>query len=167
MHETPPVGTSERNSEGTNSELGLGSSSISSMASGFDDFDRWQAHTELKTVGESLQAAANAVFPTEKLAPYSKVYVLMISWEGDVSSTDVTRLYGVFRDIYHFETELWRIPDENCDAEVSQKIAQFVQLGGNSDEHLKIVYYAGHGGMSKNQDFLWTRCVFRFIAPIL
>ncbi|RDL32056.1 uncharacterized protein BP5553_09458 [Venustampulla echinocandica] len=156
MHETVSVGTSERSSEGTNSDSGLGSSSISSMASGFDDFDRWQAQIGLKTVGESLQAAAKAVFPTEKRASYSKVYVLMISWEDDRSSADVSRLFGVFRDIYHFETELWRIPDENCDIETTQKIAQFVQLGGNSDEHLKIVYYAGHGGLNKNQDFVWT-----------
>jgi hypothetical protein len=54
-------------------------------------------------------------------------------------------LYNIFKGVYHFDTEVWDIPDEDCHVEVNQKILDFSKTGGNSKDDLKIVYYAGHG----------------------
>jgi hypothetical protein len=40
---------------------------------------------------------------------------------------------------------------------VNQKIMTFVAPGPDDKEHLKIVYYAGHGRLTKTRSLEWTR----------
>jgi hypothetical protein len=89
------------------------------------------------------------------------VYVLMIRW-GDESlfspvSTEIHKLFNIFKDIYQFEVEIWKIPDTGSHVDTNQKILDFVKLGGDSEEDLKIVYYAGHAKLTKNKGLAWTR----------
>ncbi|CAG8962220.1 hypothetical protein HYFRA_00005273 [Hymenoscyphus fraxineus] len=124
-----------------------------------DDAIRWQAKMGLKTFGQSLHAAAQALFPNENRSRYSKVFVLIVGWETEPAlpvSGDLSRLFGVFRDVYHFETELWKIPDSSSQHEANQKISEFVSLGGNSDDHLKILCYAGNTLKTKSHGLAWT-----------
>ncbi|TVY85278.1 Cholesterol oxidase [Lachnellula suecica] len=150
----------DRRREEIQSDSDLDNSSVSDTASSFDDFHRWQAHIDLKTFGEGLHAAAQAIFPTESRSQYSKVYVLMLCWEDEDPNEPVSyemgRLFNVFENIYRFETEIWRIPNENCHIETRQKISDFISLGGDCDEHLKIVYYSGHARLDKNKRLAWT-----------
>jgi hypothetical protein len=68
-------------------------------------------------------------------------------------------LFEVFRDVYHFDTEIWKIPDENPHHKLNQKVLDFVQPSEKSKEHLKIVYYAGHGKLSRERMLMWMRLV--------
>jgi hypothetical protein len=131
-----------------------------SQSSSFVDMNRWQANMGLKTFGESLHAAAQALFPHQNRARYSKVYVLLVRWETEPElsvSKDLSRLYSVFKDVYHFDTSVWKISDEGSQAEADKKIEEFVSLGGNSEDHLKIVCYAGNCLRTESKGLSWTR----------
>ena len=135
-----------------------------------EEFERWQAHIGLQKFGEGLNAAAKAIFPNDGRSRYSKGYVLMLTWE-DVASrspeSEVTKLSNVFKDVYRFEVENWIIPSEASNSATNQKISDFINLGGNSDDDLKIVYYAGQTRLIKNRELAWTRFVELFPAPTL
>lgn len=127
-----------------------------------EEFERWQAHIGLQKFGEGLNAAAKAIFPKDGQPQYSKVYVLMLSWGGVDShsaAAEISKLSGVFKDVYHFDVESWMIPVERSKAAATQKISQFIDLGGNDDEELKIVYYAGQTRLIKNKELALTRFV--------
>jgi hypothetical protein len=130
------------------------------------DIDRWNYHTNLTKFGNDLQAAANAVFPNVKRSRYSRVFVLILSWELEDPqlpvSLEINELQHVFQDIYHFETELYKIPDQDCHYKLFKKIGDFVEPVDDSNNHLKIVYYAGHARLSENQTLVWTRYVHFF-----
>jgi hypothetical protein len=46
--------------------------------------------------------------------------------------------------MYHFNVEVFEIPDKRSHSKVSAKINDFVSINDDSVEDLKIVYYAGH-----------------------
>jgi hypothetical protein len=127
----------------------------------FREIDFQNLHISLKEFGEGLQAAARAVFPNETASRYSKVTVLMLSWDDEDPnlpvSIEISRLYNVFNKVYHFEVEMWKIPDRDSHFAVNQKIGNFVSPAEDDKEHLKIVYYAGHGRLTKNRTLAWTR----------
>lgn len=83
-----------------------------------DDISRWLCHIDLQSFGKGLQAAARAVFPNTSKSRYTKVSVLTLCWEDEDPnlpvSIEIEKLKSVFRDMYGFETELWKIPDRNC-----------------------------------------------------
>ena len=149
-------------------EQDFSSPSPSSMSPSFEDFDRWQAHIGLKTFGEGLNAAARAVFPVETRSRYAKVYVLLAFWaEEDANRPapiEVSKLFNVFKDVFHFEVQNFRIPSESSHVAVTEKIEEFIGLGGDNDEHLKIVYYAGASQISKNKRLLWIRYVAGYVG---
>jgi len=126
-----------------------------------DEIDRWQHHIAFQQFGDDLQSAAAAIFPNTATSRYKNVYVLMIKWEDEDPklpvSQEIKNLERVFKDIYHFETEVWSIPDVDCHAEVNEKILDFKRVGGNCKDDLKIVYYAGHGKLTRNRQLSWTR----------
>ena len=131
-----------------------------SSSASFVDQNRWQSNIGLQTFGTSLHAAAQALFPLQNGSRYSRVYVLLARWETEPQlpvSKDISRLFNVFKDVYHFETELWKIPDEDSQAAADQKIQDFVNLGDNSAETLKIVCYAGNCLTTKTRGLAWTR----------
>lgn len=73
-----------------------------------DDISRWQCHVSLQEFGESLQAAANAVFPNKAKSRYSKVSVLMLHWEDEDPNLpvylEVEKLDNIFKNAYGFQT---------------------------------------------------------------
>ena len=125
------------------------------------DIDCWQHHIDLKEFGEDLQIAARAVFPNGTKCRYSKVSVLLLSWEDEDPqlpvSLEIEKLFSVFHNIYHFDTEIWKIPDENPHYKLNQKVLDFVVPEPQSTNHLKIVYYAGHGRLSRERTLQLTR----------
>ncbi len=121
-----------------------------------------QAQTSLKTFGEYLRAAAKAVFPNNSAPRYSKVFVLVISHRQDETSRN---LFNVFKDVYHFEVEWWEIPENGFDEEVDEKISEFVNLGGNREDHLKILFYSAHSQVGYGKRVLWARSVSIKLLP--
>lgn len=125
------------------------------------DIDRWNYHTSMKTFGEALQAAANAVFPNKRAwSRYSRVSVLLISWSDEDPklpvSLEIEKLHKVFQDVYGYDTEHWNIPDQNCHHKLTKKIVDFVEPTDESTKELKIVYYAGHARLLDTRVLAWT-----------
>jgi hypothetical protein len=87
----------------------------------------------------------------------------MLSWEDEDPnlpvSLEIDRLNEVFHDIYHYETERWDIPVENCYYKLTEKIMDFVKPTDDSQTHLKIVYYAGHARLLDTRLLVWTRYI--------
>lgn len=162
--------SSEAMSEGMHSDSELDNASTNSSSPSFDDFHRWQAHIALKNFGEGLHAAAQAIFPDQSRPQYRHVYVLMLCWEDEDPSepipADMSRLFSAFDNTYHFQTEIWRIPNENCHVETFQRILGFVRTGGDSPDDLKIVYYTGQARLNKNKKLAWTRYEYSIIVSI-
>ena len=131
------------------------------------DIDRWRYHIAFEEFGKSLQEAANAVFPNDTNSRYTKVSVLLLSWEDEDPelpvSREIEKLHAVFRDYYGYETEHWTIPDEHAHWKLSEKIMDFAKPEEGSKTHLKIVYYAGHGRLTDTRLLLWTRFAFTIL----
>jgi hypothetical protein len=129
----------------------------------FHELDKLQYHIELQDIGEMLQNAANAAFPNDNCMRYSNVYVLMLYWEDEDPelpvSIEVDMLCDVFHSIYQFVVDVWKIPSEGSHKKLNQKVLDFVELGGDSKNDLKIVYYGGHGMLAHNRQSCWARYV--------
>ncbi|KAK0108101.1 hypothetical protein ONS95_002922 [Cadophora gregata] len=126
----------------------------------FSDLDRWRYHIDFQKFSSDLQAAANAVFPNDTKSRYTKVSVLMLSWENEDPnlpvSQEIDKLYNVFRNLYQYETDRWTIPDDNCHYKLTEKIMDYVKPAEDSKTHLKIVYYAGHARLTETRLLVWT-----------
>lgn len=92
---------------------------------------------------------------------YPRVYALLLLWEDEDPylpvSQEVHELGIVIASIYNFEVETYLIPSEGSHKKLNQRILDFVELGGDSAEHLKIVYYGGHGMLAHNRQPDWVR----------
>lgn len=123
------------------------------------ELDRLNYHIRLKDIGSALQKAANAIFPGKQASRYSKVDVMLLSWEAEDPnlpvSVEINELEDVFTNIYRYDVEKWLIPSDNCHNLLQTKVLEF--LGSNDPEHLKIVYYAGHGKLTNHGQPAWTR----------
>jgi len=120
-------------------------------------------------IGEHIQATFNAVSPNITQSRYKKVSVLMLSWEDEDPilpvSIGIQNLGNVFEDVYGFETEVWKIPDESCHARVLEKIVDFVTTDGDPTDYLLIVYYTGYAKLTRNRLLSWTRFVTNTFKP--
>jgi hypothetical protein len=126
-----------------------------------EEIDQWRSHVKLREFREQLQTITDASFPNTTTSRYKNVYVLILKWEDEDPnlpvSFETSRLENVFRNVYHFQTEAWDIPDKDCHDKVNQKILDFKRQGGNSQNDLKIVYHGGHGKLTRNGSLAWTR----------
>lgn len=117
-------------------------------------------HIALEDFGKALENAARAVYQNSKASRYSRVYVLLISWETQDPKLpvvfEICGLRNVLEDVYNYDVEEFRIPDLESHAEVSEKINSFVKVGGCSNNDLKIVYYAGHSRLSRTKELIWS-----------
>ncbi|KAH7395495.1 hypothetical protein BKA64DRAFT_60605 [Cadophora sp. MPI-SDFR-AT-0126] len=124
------------------------------------DLDHLQYHISLQEIGKQLQDAANAAYPHGQRSRYSNVYVLLLCWEDEDPklpvSIEVRDLHNVFESLYGFEVEVWKIPSHSSHNEVNRKVLDFVSLGGDSKDDLKIVYYGGHGELAYNRQAVWA-----------
>ncbi|KAH9207971.1 hypothetical protein DL95DRAFT_232590, partial [Leptodontidium sp. 2 PMI_412] len=123
------------------------------------EIDQWQRHISLQQFAQNLQLAANSVYPNETHSRYSRVYVLIFCWEREDPrlpvSHEIAELIKVLDEIYHYDIEVFRIPEKRSHARVSERVNAFVATNDDSKDDLKIVYYAGHGRSSKTRDLVW------------
>jgi hypothetical protein len=91
---------------------------------------------------------------------YVDTFVLLLSWEDEDPRLpvrlEIDRLHDVFQRLYHFKVERWNIPNNDPHLRLNEKILSLVKLGGDREDCLKIVYYAGHGRLSTNRRSIWT-----------
>ena len=112
---------------------------------------------DIKALGDVLNSAATAAFPNRGQSRYKEVHALLLSWEDDNLGVidEVTELNNVFTDLYHFETEQWKIPSDSSHLSLAAKIIGFVNDYG-SNENLLVVYYGGHGVMNDDRQCVWS-----------
>jgi len=131
-----------------------------------EELSRQQRHTNLENFGKSLQLATRPLFPNTSKSRYSKVSVLLLSWETEDPqlpvSIEIKELADIFQNIYGFETELWTIPEQNCHARLNRKILDFVMTDDDPRDHLLIAYYAGHATLTADRLLSFERFVARF-----
>jgi hypothetical protein len=130
------------------------------------DLDQLNYHISLQQFGERVHKAAEAAFPNDKWMRYTSVYVLILFWKDEDPnlpvSVEALELKDVFENVYHFNVETWDIPSEGIHKRVNQKMLDFVELGGDSKDDLKIVYYGGHGMLGSTRQSCWARFVKTF-----
>ncbi|KAE9366835.1 hypothetical protein N431DRAFT_471868 [Stipitochalara longipes BDJ] len=130
------------------------------FGSGYD-LDRLNYHVRLQDFAVELQKAANAVFPGSQTSRYTKVDVILLSWEDEDPdlpiSSDIRELSDTFANLYGYQVEEWLIPaEDDSHNKLQVKILQF--LWHSDPTHLKIVYYAGHARLASNgQPLLMSR----------
>ncbi|KAK3988734.1 hypothetical protein QBC44DRAFT_243095 [Cladorrhinum sp. PSN332] len=109
-------------------------------------------HVTQQSFLRQLDLAVQAAWPSRHSPKYLEVKVLLMSWESDDLGVEVEvqRLESVFRDLYHFHVEYWKIPDRRSVMEATQKVLDFKKAGDNPDT-LLIFYYAGHATLNPNQ----------------
>ncbi|KAH7386366.1 hypothetical protein BKA64DRAFT_141824 [Cadophora sp. MPI-SDFR-AT-0126] len=124
-----------------------------------EDIDRWHRHSTLENFGRALNKRAKLVYSSESRSRYSNVHVLIIKWEREDPnlpvSHEISDLCRVFQGKYHYQTEIFEIPDKKSHARVSAKINAFIDINDDSKDDLKIIYYAGHGKLTKTKDLIW------------
>ncbi|KAK4176795.1 hypothetical protein QBC36DRAFT_300835 [Triangularia setosa] len=92
-----------------------------------------------------LTDAVSAAWSDRLSTRYRKVKVLLMSWEQDDLGVDdeVKPLASVFRGLYHYDTEIWKIPTRRATVEFSKKVTNLVDTYGQ-EGNLLIFYYGGH-----------------------
>ncbi|KAK5655910.1 hypothetical protein OQA88_5449 [Cercophora sp. LCS_1] len=129
--------------------------------------------TTLQSLFTSAIASAR---PTDAPAPYTKVKVLFMSWEKDDLDIDseIKPLESIFSGLYHFSTEMYKIPLRRCAQELGRKIVSTIRADGQQN-NLLIFYYGGHARPATDNTPLWfanrtpTSPVFKLAAiePLL
>ncbi|KAL8800581.1 MAG: hypothetical protein Q9182_005092 [Xanthomendoza sp. 2 TL-2023] len=76
---------------------------------------------------------------------YSDVSVLLLKWASDNLGVihEVVKLKDLLQNRFNFACELWNIPSEDPEDELTQKILRFRK--GKQHDSLILLYYAGHG----------------------
>jgi hypothetical protein len=104
-----------------------------------------------------LQRSIENAWPTRRISKYTRVRVLLVSWDSDDLNVDdeVEELRTVFEDCFNFKTSKFSIPDDNPQRTLSQRVIEFI--GSDSPETLLLFYYAGHGSIKQRRSGLsWS-----------
>ena len=108
-----------------------------------------------------LSLAVERTFPNKDRSRYTRVFVLLMRWEiGDPKlpvEIEMEQLREVFEDMFHFEVEIFKIPQAESHNKTNEKISDFVRYHGNSKNHLKIVYYAGHSTRDTYKNLIFCK----------
>ncbi|KAI4259984.1 MAG: hypothetical protein L6R42_004264 [Xanthoria sp. 1 TBL-2021] len=109
-----------------------------------------------KALGEILNRALVGAFPKAGRSRYCDVHVLLLSWEDDDLrvASEINDLDDLFRDIYRYSTNQWRIPSTKSHNALARRIIRSLDEAEASDK-LLIVYYGGHGFMNEDRQCVW------------
>ena len=119
---------------------------------------------DIKALGEILTNAAEAAFPNRGVSRYKEVHTLLLSWEDDNLGVadEIDELRDVFRNLYSFEAEEWKIPSKRSHNSLAAKVLGFLD-DYESKDNLLIVYYGGHGEMNDDRQCVWSWLVRLFV----
>lgn len=113
---------------------------------------------DFESFARHLQDAAMHIYgKMQRRSRYKHVSVLLLRWEEDTAAErELVELDRIFRDNYNYHTEKWSIPTVvNPSNKLSLKLAPFIDDAGN--DHLLIVYYAGHSYVRPDKQLYWAR----------
>ncbi|KAL2043780.1 hypothetical protein N7G274_003299 [Stereocaulon virgatum] len=113
---------------------------------------------DLATFGEWLNNATAAAFPrVPSSSRYREVYALLLSWEEDNLGIigEIRQLDDVLKDVYHYETGQWKIPNTRSHNSLASRLTTFLNEHESKD-NLLIVYHGGHGHMNDIRQCVWS-----------
>lgn len=128
-----------------------------------EEIDLEHRHHRMREIAARIQDGANRSFPNDLSSRYryDKVYALLICWADEDPrlpvSIELNDLSRLFSDEFGFQAETWQIPTDNCHNELSHKVLDFIGIGDDNRNDLKIVYYGGHGILTKGRQLAWTK----------
>ncbi|KAF9882433.1 C2H2 finger domain-containing protein [Colletotrichum karsti] len=111
---------------------------------------------DFESFARHLQDAAMLIQRQTERPPYDSVSVLLLRWEEDTSAeADLTALENILRDRYNYRTDRWNIPTvANPSIKLGVQMASFLEHARNN--HLLIIYYAGHGYVGADNQLYWA-----------
>ncbi|KAJ2905531.1 C2H2 finger domain-containing protein [Zalerion maritima] len=111
---------------------------------------------DFESFARHLQDAAMMIYTQTNNSPYASVSALMMRWEEDTSmDPDMAHLEHVLRERYNYHTERWNIPTcANPSIKLGVQVASFLENA--RPDHLLLIYYAGHGYMSSENQLFWA-----------
>ncbi|KAL8649045.1 MAG: hypothetical protein Q9226_005742 [Calogaya cf. arnoldii] len=117
---------------------------ISLTGSHVSDLDAW---------ARILNQTISAAHPRTGGSRYTDVNVILLSWEDDDLRvvTEISELDHVFRYLYGYKTEQWKIPSIQSHIALVRRILDLLAVSASRDK-LSIVYYGGHGYMGHQRD---------------
>ncbi|KAK4236851.1 hypothetical protein C8A03DRAFT_16533 [Achaetomium macrosporum] len=106
--------------------------------------------SDFSTFLSHLTDAVSAAWPDRVAARYRRVKALLMSWDRDDLDveSEIRHLESVFKGLYHYDTECWKIPSRRTAVELSRKVADLVDSFGR-EGNLLILYYGGHARPSE------------------
>ena len=80
------------------------------------------------------------------------MHVLLLKWADDDLAffKEVNGLYRIFKDLYHFDVEIYDIPNVKPGRSVSKRLLEFLDCDGQGI--LRIVYYGGHARQTQQRN---------------
>ena len=85
------------------------------------------------------------------------MHVLLLNWEADDigTITEVEELRELFANHFAYSTEIWPIPSSRPESALEKKLAAVKQSYGDKG-CLIIIYYGGHGEMTRDGRSIWA-----------
>jgi hypothetical protein len=99
--------------------------------------------------------AFDGAFPKTSRPRYTKVKVLLLSWEDDDLgvASELKNLGAVFERAFRFETESWGIPRFGSEEALTNRVFKFRSCA--APDQLLIVYYGGHADRLPHNHCIW------------
>ncbi|KAI4286207.1 MAG: hypothetical protein L6R38_000103 [Xanthoria sp. 2 TBL-2021] len=114
-----------------------------------------------------LTQTISAAHPRAGGSRYTDVKVLLLSWEDDDLgvATEISELDDVFRYVYGYTTDQWKIPSTQSHIALVRRILDLLADSASRDK-LLIVYYGGHAYMNDQRNCVWLSQVSRIANRI-
>jgi hypothetical protein len=99
--------------------------------------------SSIETVAKQMQAAVSEAW--NRRFCYNAVFALLLYWEDDDLEVEpeITKLGATFREIYHYNTEIWKIGSDKPGLELKERLIHFLKQN-DAKGNLIIFYYGGH-----------------------
>lgn len=107
-------------------------------------------HRPWDEFAHDANAASASRFPRQRRR-YVGAHVLLLNWVEDDLGTEseLDKVEAVFKERFDYTTERFRIPSENAQQKLFQKIAALTRQEDGQDR-LLVIYYGGHGDNKQN-----------------
>ena len=137
----------------TNPGLGINVEGNVRLHSKTHDISLSEQHIpSIEHLAADLNDAVRAVWPSWHKNGYQRVHVLLLKWADDDLAffKEVNGLYRIFKDLYHFDVEIYDIPNVKPGRSVSKRLLEFLDCDGQGI--LRIVYYGGHARQTQQRN---------------
>ena len=121
----------------------------------------------MSMIAKQIQVAASEAWDCR--FRYHDVFVLLLAWEEDEKSTspEFAHLEETFRCVYHYKTEVWKIPTRSPERDIKERLLSFLNVN-DAEDTLVIIYYTGHAMLNSHPQEapLWSPYASSLLFPL-